>query len=1532
MDFGGGGGGKIPRKPSYSNNKAGVPNAAALERHAAVKKRLDAGFLGRESEVGLNLSFDLPPFWSTTKHGMPVTGGDVVERTFRASCADGSAKQKVHDLRARLENNDPPQASGAYRFTTSDRVKLINQLPPHDAIVSLARGLDNDPDTQNWTGDELHKFKDDLSLCVRRAIGKLEQRMRHSLTAKVLNENQKSMSPAWREKDFLLRVFQRVDLKRHGVVTGDCDIKTFAKVWGVPLRSSSRKDEDEDDLLEHLERVSDDELGDVEVVHDENMDNNVDGVMDSTDAKDEQPSNKAVSKTVTIASSGKPSVPLRRRKAKDPSYESVALVRDDSSSDATPIEITRNSVAALFVKYGYDKDGFMPYEVFINALLESPSRLLAMETNNSLKETSHGYSKNDDPTKITGKILYPKCRNGVFPPNEFSPELVKRSTCAPEAELELEHAYGYAGSENTSSNVFYLMTGEIVYYTAAICVVLDKDKLEKRQKCQRFFFGHTEDITCLAVHPNREWVASGQVGKTPYFCVWDAVTMLQLQKIMHPSGLKGIAALAFSQHDGGDTITTVNSDKEHTVFVWRWSKEGDDAALDRSKNASAWRFGPSKQTKKHLEFYEPEGGSHTKSKKAATASLSKAELQERYTTSAMGEVGGMGKQFNTSYELLGEGVGLSGLPPAVNGVAWNPFPNSNEFITFGVKHLKVWRAVDLSDAKSGFQSKPRWVGELARWNDSKRVADCSVKMPRFVNTGEPGGGFVEPPTPDPEDPEFHEDMQDDRSTVQSERHSERGSQFDDQMSPGKASLTESAREKGKASLNKSMTSLSSFSKGKGLPEFGGKATNKSLTRNLSANVRASFAKLNVDGGVRSSARGKIQSGKKINESSAGENVVAATYVRNDVIVTGFPNGGLGVWKVNRWGINGEVIDPGLDVEGNQNNVTRWTCLLVQRIADAHAPGPKIHLNDGTSTFGGVRCLNLRGDGATLLTGGADGWIHTWSVTDGPISVVSDPKKTGERGVRHGNPKIKKVQAVVLNRVCRDLSLGETAGPNSWRFQSAYPGEQAPAMRSLDCRPKDVPGTGKKRVATKDKGKIPREFLFGTDKCDVWEVEYKDGEDEPQIGVQVYGHLAELSSVATHPRDPNVFASTSDTRVFLWNATDRNLTRTSSAGGVFGSIVAISQDPVAKSEKYFPGWQPFLMKKMGTSTKLKMEKANRGHHLAVGGKHGGISILDGVTLQPLCLLKGGKTGPKLTVSALKYCGEPRQMLAAGSHDLVVDIYDASNGYTRLHRCGGHQASITHLDWSLPEAQLNNTRVLQSACASFELLYWDPISGKQIKQNQRDARWETWTSTLGFPVMGIWGEGSDGGDIHALARAGLGQPFATGGGVSDDAKKSSSNSTPENSPVSITNPEGDRGLPHAGYCVTADVNGAVKLFNYPCVANNAPYREYKGHASHATCVAFTADDGRVITAGARDRAMLQYITKGVRVDEEKPEYEAPAQETREWGPIDGGKSYGWIDPVVDENESDPTLNADGTEKRIAPPRPEPPMANVGVASDQ
>ena len=89
----------------------------------------------------------------------------------------------------------------------------------------------------------------------------------------------------------------------------------------------------------------------------------------------------------------------------------------------------------------------MPYEVFVAALLASPARLLGMEKLMDAKERDrHGYDDGDDFAH-DGKILYPKCRNGVFPPSEFDPSLVRRSACAPEAELELEHVYGYGGKE-----------------------------------------------------------------------------------------------------------------------------------------------------------------------------------------------------------------------------------------------------------------------------------------------------------------------------------------------------------------------------------------------------------------------------------------------------------------------------------------------------------------------------------------------------------------------------------------------------------------------------------------------------------------------------------------------------------------------------------------------------------------------------------------------------------------------------------------------------------------------------------------------------------------------------------------------------------------------------------------------------------------------------------------------------------------------------------------------------------------------------
>jgi hypothetical protein len=47
----------------------------------------------------------------------------------------------------------------------------------------------------------------------------------------------------------------------------------------------------------------------------------------------------------------------------------------------------------------------------------------------------------------------------------------------------------------------------------------------------------------------------------------------------------------------------------------------------------------------------------------------------------------------------------------------------------------------------------------------------------------------------------------------------------------------------------------------------------------------------------------------------------------------------------------------------------------------------------------------------------------------------------------------------------------------------------PTFRALDCRPPTKPGDP-----------LPMEFVMGTNRCDVWEVEYKSGKSQPAGGL------------------------------------------------------------------------------------------------------------------------------------------------------------------------------------------------------------------------------------------------------------------------------------------------------------------------------------------------------------------------------------------------------------------------------------------------
>ncbi|KAF6256823.1 hypothetical protein COO60DRAFT_1640423 [Scenedesmus sp. NREL 46B-D3] len=194
-----------------------------------------------------------------------------------------------------------------------------------------------------------------------------------------------------------------------------------------------------------------------------------------------------------------------------------------------------------------------------------------------------------------------------------------------------------------------------------------------------------------------------------------------------------------------------------------------------------------------------------------------------------------------------------------------------------------------------------------------------------------------------------------------------------------------------------------------------------------------------------------------------------------------------------------------------------------------------------------------------------------------------------------------------------------------------------------------------------------------------------------------------------------------------------------------------------------------------------------------------------------------------VDDLKYSPDGCK-LAAGSHDNFIDIFDVKRKYTRVARCSGHSSYVRHLDWSA------NSKVVQSSCGAYELLYFDAATGKQVQQNQRDTAWASYTNILGFSVMGIWPDNTDGTDINAvcrshrqpaweaadpLAAAGIGQLLATAG---DD--------------------------------------GRVRLLSYPCVVDDAPARVYPGHSSHVMNVRFSPHNKWVASVGGKDRAVFQW----------------------------------------------------------------------------
>ncbi|XP_045683674.1 echinoderm microtubule-associated protein-like 4 [Phyllostomus hastatus] len=191
----------------------------------------------------------------------------------------------------------------------------------------------------------------------------------------------------------------------------------------------------------------------------------------------------------------------------------------------------------------------------------------------------------------------------------------------PPEKLKLEWAYGYRGKD-CRANVYLLPTGEIVYFIASVVVLFNYE-----ERTQRHYLGHTDCVKCLAVHPDKIRIATGQIAGVdkdgrplqPHVRVWDSVSLSTLQIIGLGTFERGVGCLDFSKADSGVHLCVIDDSNEHMLTVWDWQKKSKAAEIKTTNEVVlAVEFHPTDANtiitcgKSHIFFWTWSGNSLTR--------------------------------------------------------------------------------------------------------------------------------------------------------------------------------------------------------------------------------------------------------------------------------------------------------------------------------------------------------------------------------------------------------------------------------------------------------------------------------------------------------------------------------------------------------------------------------------------------------------------------------------------------------------------------------------------------------------------------------------------------------------------------------------------------------------------------------------------------------------------------------------------------------------------------------------------------------
>uniref|UniRef100_A0A674DVP6 EMAP like 3 n=1 Tax=Salmo trutta TaxID=8032 RepID=A0A674DVP6_SALTR len=408
----------------------------------------------------------------------------------------------------------------------------------------------------------------------------------------------------------------------------------------------------------------------------------------------------------------------------------------------------------------------------------------------------------------------------------------------------------------------------------------------------------------------------------------------------------------------------------------------------------------------------------------------------------------------------------------------------------------------------------------------------------------------------------------------------------------------------------------------------------------------------------------------------------------------------------------------------------------------------------------IQCFvfSLTGD---VLTGDSEGNILTWGKSPGDVKTLGKGAKETFQIMRQTRAHDGSVFTLCMLQGGALLS-----GGGKDRKIIRWSADLAPER---ECEIPEMFGAVR-CIADVD----GEEVLVGTTRNAILRGTFSDG-----FVAIVQGHVDEMWGLATHPSQDVFLTCGHDRQVCVWNTEEHKL------------------DWCTTLEEYG----------------LCADFCPNGAVVSVGLSTGRWLVLD---LQTKDVVSDYTDGNE-QLSVMRYSPDG-SFLAVGSHDNFIYIYNVTESgrrYSRYGKCNGHSSFITHLDWS------KDGKYIMSNSGDYEILYWDIAGGCKLLRNRyesKDREWASYTCVLGFHVMGVWLEGSDGTDINALCRSHNERMVA----VADDFCK-------------------------------------VHLFQYPCPKPKAPNHIYEGHGSHVTNVRFTHCDSHVLSMGGKDTCILQWRVK-------------------------------------------------------------------------